>query len=155
MSAANDNPDAAPKPPVGGGSAKLFALIAGAVVVAAVLAGLAVSDAPWTAREQKLDQSITRNLGVIQRSIEAHTKLAGVLPTRLADLVGPPKNAQSGSIAISASCLPGIEYEVPDAKGTDYTLCATFLRDSSGDDQSYSEAWKHKKGRTCFALKVP
>ena len=155
MSAANDNPDATPGHPGNGKGARLFIAAASAVVVAAVSAGLAVSDPPWTSRERALDNNQARNLGIIQRSIEARFKDDGALPVHLADLASPPQSSIIRTSSISASCLPGVDYEVPDPKGREYKLCATFRQESSGGDPYYTEAWKHGKGRTCFALKAP
>ena len=152
MTAANDNPGAPNPRGEDGRGHILFALISGALVIIAILAGLALIDPPWVSREQALDRNLTRSMVTIKRAIDARFKAEGALPAHLAELA---TQSQKPMMSVPASCLPGIEYEVIDPKGQDYKLCATFQRASTDTDPYADDGWKHAVGHTCFALKAP
>ncbi len=131
-----------------------FLAVAGAAVLASVVAAIAVIGSPAHQREQRFDERRERELAEIDASISLYANSERHLPARLEELVRSPggaglafKDPQSGQ---------PYGYRVLDARR--YELCAVFgtVREAGGAAGPYMDAdWAHPKGRHCFVRQVP
>lgn len=158
------------------GRGKIFAWIAGLVVLASLVGGFAIMGSPMTARAKRFDDRKVSDLQSIQWQIVNFWQQKGGLPKAMADL----EDSISGyRVPIDPDELP---YEYIPGEGTSFKLCATFNRSTVGDKEklqgrgeygggiyapkpisvydSYggvggiADTWEHEKGRFCFDRKI-
>ena len=140
------------------GSSLIFAVVAGAAVLAAIFVGLMIIGPPATVRAQRLDEQRVRNLQAIATSVNGYQRAHGTLPDSLEAIqkTGEPtywrlKDPETG--------LP-YEYRVKDAFS--YELCAQFDAPSDDTVAARTDAispfrdqfWNHKQGRQCFSIEA-
>ncbi len=132
-------------------------LAAGAVVAAAVVAGIMVMGSPVAQRERRMDARRISDLEDIQQALEAHHRQYGELPADLSTLASRP------GIALSVTDpVDGSPYVYRIKSTTDYTLCARFTTDSAepsvggrrGGAVFVDAAWAHGRGETCFVRQL-
>jgi hypothetical protein len=126
----------------------IFATIAAAIAVSAIVAGLLVIDPPWVARLVQLDNQCSSRLSSLNFSIGRYYKDHGKLPASLSEAAEPQK-ADVLLADCTAGSLPSVEYQP--GKERDFKLCATF-RLASRPDTSTQIFWTHPAGRQCFDL---
>lgn len=131
---------------------------AGVVIAATVVAAIVVMGSPGAQREQRMDQRRVRDLGQIQRAVEAYYLEHGALPAGMAVLAARP------GIGLSTTDPADGRPYVFRAEGAGaYVLCATFSTDTAeqaegrrwgGMYYSNDAAWAHGRGDTCFRRRV-
>ncbi|NQV88218.1 MAG: hypothetical protein HQ402_01505 [Parcubacteria group bacterium] len=136
---------------------KIFAIIAGVIVLASIVVGFVVIGSPATQRERKHDDQRVNDLQGIQGQVVNYWQQKEVLPKSLEDLSDPimgfvvPKDPKTGD---------PYSYEAVSKFG--FKLCAVFGAESIDRNSDYtkpipvgyvgpqSENWKHSIGESCF-----
>jgi len=127
---------------------RLFLLVSGAVVAAAVATGLFRLGPPKQQREIAQDQARISNLLQIAQTIQGR-HLRGPIPASLSAL------RESAPYLQVADPLTSEPYEYRVIDESHYTLCAVFQRPSGeAFDRPQTGAppafWNHPAGRYCF-----
>lgn len=127
----------------GGGSPardRLFGWIAAATVALAVALGFTGVGTPAWERSVQLDQTRVSNLRSVASAVEDAYSKTKRLPAAIPHVAG-----DSARDPVTREI-----YAYEPARGSQYTLCATFQTVDNGEPGS--EFWKHPAGRQCFAL---
>ena len=147
MTPANDNPKAddgtASRTPPGAAG---FAAIAGAIVLVAILAGIASVGSPATARMLRLDQQRVQDLQILNTSVLNFDRAEGRLPASLEELLASHKY---NSLRPTTDPETGTPYEIVAAGDRDYALCATFAVPSPAEPNGLGP-WAHGAGHQCI-----
>jgi hypothetical protein len=137
------------------GSQKVWAIVAGVVVLASIAWGFSVLGSPRTQRLYKYDEQKVSNLQNLSGTIENYYYEKQVLPTTLADLTA---RNYGYDVTDPQSNTPYIYTKVSDRT---YKLCATFNKDSEKDVNGRtpvmyadSPSWAHPAGEHCFERAV-
>jgi hypothetical protein len=133
-----------------------YAGVVAVVVLAAVVYGFTMIEAPSEVREMNIDRTQISDLQNIQYSIEAYAALNGELPETIEEAFGglPVPKASEGRA----------DYTYDIVSATKFELCAEFAFPSSGSERMmYSDAyltepmmvkgaynWDHNAGEWCF-----
>ena len=141
---------------------KIFAAIAGLIVVASVVYGFVVMGSPTTQRLMRLDATRANDLQIIQWEIVNFWQQKRALPSQLADL----SDAISGFVApLDPEAENGKKYEYRKISNLSFELCADFNLESRDGFNKNSRAfpvssgfgpgieqtnWQHTAGRVCF-----
>lgn len=125
-------------------------VVAGTVVVAAIVTGVLMVGTPTEGRLQRLDARRIEDLRGIMQATDSIWARSQRLPASLQELADDPRldvqTVDPGS---------GEPYEYTVVGEDSYELCATFDRQSPDRaPRSSSEFWRHGPGRHCFALSV-
>jgi type II secretory pathway pseudopilin PulG len=128
------------------------ALLATAVVVLAIVAGIATLGAPSAARQRRLDARRSRDLIMIRGSLDDYWNRRKFLPLSLDTLVSDHDLA-----SVPHDPETGAPYPYSVTTPSTFRLCATFQRssDDDADDRRFAIAdrhWQHAVGLTCFDL---
>ena len=129
------------------GSAALFTLAAGIVVLAALVAGFLAVGSPTRARLQRQDAERVQDLSSISTVLEAYAALHHGLPEALAT-VRARGNIPSSSLRDPVSGAP---YEYRTTGVASYEICALF---STATNEAEDSVWSHRAGRSCFRREV-
>ncbi len=127
-------------------------------VVFALGVGLYFSGTPGSARAERLDDVRVSNLASIQNSILSFYSSQKKLPTTMSEVV----KIEVANFYTDPETK--VLYEYTKKSDTEFSLCATFARESMQESSQYpyyySEAqisgivgnnsWKHAAGRVCF-----
>lgn len=133
--------------------AKIVGWIAVGVVIVSVVVGFIASGSPFSARLERLDERRANDLQVLQWQIVSYWQSKGTIPATLEDL----KDPISGFIVpVDPQTKEAYEYVRKGERA--FTLCATFVTDSSSASSSAPRAvydienssWAHGIGRVCF-----
>ncbi|MDD5252196.1 MAG: hypothetical protein PHT12_06230, partial [Patescibacteria group bacterium] len=139
----------------------VFAGIAIAAVVLAVVAGIMVAGSPNEARRQRFDQQRLDRVRGISYEVQSYYDLNGRLPEKLDEL----SSVKSGTPAVDPQTGTPIEYNKTGA--LNYELCAEFATVSppisnmpaaapvsvkASYDSEYF--WRHGAGHHCFQIEV-
>jgi hypothetical protein len=126
---------------------RVFPYVAGAVVVGAIAAGLALIGPPSEERRRRLDAIRVGDLRQISTAVDMYWKQEARVPESLAAVPDVP-NAAFRRTMDPATGEP-YPYRVLD--GSRYELCATFEAEDA--DGAYDDRfWAHGAGRRCFEL---
>jgi hypothetical protein len=134
--------------------ARLGARLAGAAVVAVIVAGLFASGPPARQRGRQLDDIRVRDLQEIAAAVSAQRREYGTLPTGLDKLLHQPPPLGVNEILDPETQLA---YEYRTLDSLTYELCAVFANaDTSRQDQRERgvRSWRHGSGRHCFRLRA-
>lgn len=138
-------------------------LAVGLLALLAVAAGFLIAGSPHDARLLRYDEQKVSDLQGIQYQVVNHYQQKGELPGSLAETNDP---LSSYMVPMDPQTGMSYEYEIVDADGFSFRLCAAFnlpTPDTAGQgaypihDLSYAgpgmpldENWLHDTGRTCF-----
>jgi hypothetical protein len=123
-------------------------VVATAVVVVSVVAGIVVVGSPAEGRLEQLDSGRMEDLRGIMSAIDFTFAMDSVLPPSLDDLAENPRMKVN---TLDPGTLRPYEYRVLDDDS--YELCATFDREGSEPEGRAATAfWAHPAGRHCFEL---
>lgn len=131
----------------GGG---LLLAAATVVVVAAIVAGIVVLGPPSDERARRLDRKRVSDLQQVSSAVGYYHQQHRRLPASVEELSSLPNINVNIRDAIS-----GQPYELRVVSDTAYELCATFDRDSKGEQAFGDPFWAHRAGRQCFHQAVP
>lgn len=134
-------------PAPSGNAGRWIAIVAGIVVLAAVIAAIAVMGSPSQQRLMRLDERRVDDLGRIAMAIDAYHKEHGRPPASLAALAAEP----GVRLPQDPESRQPYGYEV--LGKAEYRLCAQFDTDTAEatDPQPWLRApWVHGAGRQCF-----
>ncbi len=124
----------------------LMGIATGALVLAAVVAGLMLAGSPSEARRRRLDERRAADLRQIGQAIDVYWARTRRLPSAPADLTRPGLQV---ALTDPVTHEPyGYDVLGPQA----YRLCATF--ESPSDRIGDLPFWTHGTGRQCFDLEV-
>ena len=127
----------------------LLAGVATVVVVSTLVAAFLVMRSPGEQRKVNLDLRRVQDLMQLGHAVEAHVTVHRALPADLQAL-----SRQPGSLLPTADPVTGkaYDYEIVDAEGQRYRLCAVFDTDTAvtGDAAFGPGDWTHGAGRHCF-----
>ncbi|MEX0810544.1 MAG: hypothetical protein WD044_17615 [Dongiaceae bacterium] len=128
------------------GRVLVFVLVG--VSLAAVAAGLSMTDSPWHERDQRIDERRTRDLESLDGAVRDHVEAEGRLPLSLDEL-------GSQWETVRRDPETGVDYEYRVIDDRRFELCATFTmqRDVEGDPtwtRWQSDFFDHPPGRHCF-----
>lgn len=136
------------------GRPKLFASIAGLIVIASIVGGFFIMGSPMTQRLLRFDQQKVSDLQTIQWQVVNYWQQKQSLPTSLDQLRDPisgfipPIDPQSG-----------LAYEYKPLSNLSFELCASFNLEGGANGRMSSIPqplgaeqfnWQHESGRTCF-----
>jgi hypothetical protein len=149
------------------GKDKLFATLASAAVLLAIIGGFAIMGSPAEARLRLLDERRISDLQNIQWQIVSYWQQKGKLPQSLVDLSDP-----IAGFNLPTDPLSGDAYEYLLVGDLSFQLCANFSRQTIGEGSklkergrygvkslpaydsfnslSVAENWEHAVGRYCF-----
>jgi hypothetical protein len=130
------------------------------VVVATIFSGFLIIGSPMDQRLYRFDEQKVQDLQSIQWQVRDHWQTQGALPESLDVLSDPftgysvPKDAQTGAA-----------YEYMRVSETTFELCATFNKDSRGNQYDAMRQvdfpqgdldgpFMHSSGRTCFSRTI-
>jgi hypothetical protein len=133
-------------------SHKMWRIIAGLIIVGAIVWGFAVLGSPRTQQLIKYDQQKISDLQNIESEISSYVNQKGVVPTKISDLT---------EIYYSANWIDsqtGKQYEYEKINATSYKLCAEFNKELSvhNSPELYAYAgntgdqFNHPAGHYCF-----
>lgn len=135
---------------------KIFAWIAGTVILVAVVSSFFIIGSPNTARMVQLDQQKVSDLQGVQSEIINYWQRKEKLPSSLTDL----NDSISGyQVARDPQTKQSYEYIVNDESKLSFSLCAVFNKDSNSAQkvttpnyypEQYAQNWNHSAGRYCF-----
>ena len=127
-------------------------IVAGIVVVATIVAGIAVMGPPSVQRDEHLDQRRVRDLSRIVDGVGSYVKRHESLPPDLDTLARQP-----GWRLSIVDPVDGSPYTYEVIGDRTFRLCAVFATDTAtprDDDGSWMEdQWRHGAGRQCFDRK--
>ena len=130
----------------------IFSVISSAVVIGAIVWGVAVVGTPRTARLQRFDQQRVQDLQTIFREVQAlchdpdiKDRLKRPLPATLDELALLARTERINLTDPETSQ----RYEYTVTGQTTYELCATFSLQRDSDLQVF---WNHPTGRYCFTV---
>ncbi|SRR6266581_2529984 len=118
-----------------------------AVVLLAIVIGLAVIGSPADERARRLDERRVRALQGLAGAVDEYWRVRGRLPQSIAELMRDPRVVTDTKDPVS-----GQEYVYRTVTDRTYQLCADFERQSVG--VSDARLWTHPSGRHCFDLEV-
>jgi hypothetical protein len=125
-------------------------MVATAVTVVSVIAGIVIVGSPAQGRLEQLDAGRISDLQSITYAIDAAFRADGMLPTSLDELSRDPRTQVN---TMDPGTLAPYEYLVIDEDS--YQLCATFDRDASDPALRAPTAfWTHPAGRHCFDVEA-
>ncbi len=125
-------------------------VVATAVVVLSIIAGILVIGSPSEGRFEQLDSGRVSDLQGIMRATDEFWSRNERLPATLTELADDPR--VSVNTIDPGSALPyGYRVIGPDA----YEVCATFDRPSTeSPGRPREDFWRHGEGERCFPLEV-
>ncbi len=124
--------------------------IAGAVVVASIIAGVILVGSPAEGRLQQLDSARIENLKGIMVGMDSFWSRNERLPASLEELMTDPRVEVRTRDPGSAE-----PYDFAPLDEDTYELCATFdLQSPEPARPSSADFWRHGVGRQCFELDV-
>ena len=118
-----------------------------AVVLLAIVIGLAVVGSPADERARRLDERRVRALQSLAAAVDEYWRVRGRVPQSIAELMRDPR-----VIADTKDPVTGQEYVYRTVTDRTYQLCADFERQSAG--ASDARLWAHPSGSRCFDLEV-
>jgi type II secretory pathway pseudopilin PulG len=118
-----------------------------AIVLLAIVIGLAVIGSPADERARRLDERRVRALQGLAGAVDEYWRVRGRLPQSIAELIRDPRVVTDTRDPVS-----GQEYVYRTVTDQTYQLCADFERQSVG--MSDARLWAHRSGRHCFDLDV-
>jgi hypothetical protein len=136
-------------------SAKYFAWVSGAIVLAAIVGAFFIIGSPMNAREVQFDQQRVNDLGSIQSQVVNYWQGKGTLPGTLADL----NDSISGyTVPNDPQTSAPYEYTIKNAAALTFELCANFKTAANPINGNtlvtpgdvYSQSWSHPMGHYCF-----
>lgn len=145
-------------------SARYFAWVNGAIILALVAGAFFIIGSPTQARLAQFDQQRVSDLQNIQSQVVNYWQRKGRLPQNLGDL----------NDSISGYFVPNdpennqpYEYNVKDSVELNFELCAVFNLNSNLSSNvksapvpayvypyDYSQNWDHSQGRVCFERNI-
>ncbi len=131
---------------------RLFAGVATAVALTAILAGLLVTDPPWIVRKQRLDEQRASSLNMISDLVGRFNLDNGKLPQSLDELL---KSTTYRPYLDTVDPTTKAAYEFIPGTARSFQLCAVFELDSTAIARPTGNLWSHKAGRQCFDLTAP
>jgi type II secretory pathway pseudopilin PulG len=137
-------------PPPASRLGRWLAIVAGVVMVLAIVAAIAVTGTPSERRRVKMDNRRTVDLQHLEEAVDEAYEERGVLPPSLAELARKPGNTLS--LVDPETSVP---YAYLPASGRRYELCAVFATDTGVTDAQDATRWQHGVGRHCFDLEAP
>jgi hypothetical protein len=132
----------------------LFAGAAGAIVTAAILAGLLANGPPGEVRAERLDGQRRQQLQSVARAVEETHRRDGRMPDSLAEL---RQRSQWSALRLTDPDTDA-PYEYAQTGPLSYRLCATFakaLAEETAVRERVPDPWRHAAGHHCFELSVP
>lgn len=126
---------------------RLFAMVASAAVVVAVLAGLFLAGSPADERLRRLDEIRISNLRNLNAAIDAYIRRNNFMPR---DLVSVVDGRQLMELPVDPES--GAQYDFVQIDSGSYQLCASFSAAYSGEVEL--SFWAHPAGRSCFTFQV-
>ena len=136
---------------------RLFGVVLGIVVIAALVSAFTIMDSPFRARELREDQERVDDLYQIEFEIEQFNRLEGRLPESLAEMVEGQQLRESNT----KDPISDVEYVYQVLGDREYKLCATFTHSNLEEDLDERERqrwadpeWMHSAGEYCFSKKV-
>jgi MFS family permease len=142
--------------------ARYYAIAVSAVTILTVVGAFFIVGSPFTARLAGFDQQRVYDLQGIQGQVVNYWQRKEKLPATLTDLT----DSISGYVApVDPQTNQSYEYQIKDASGLIFELCATFKTKGNQNqqgvkslpaypDSSYSQNWNHNIGRVCFERKI-
>ena len=133
-------------------------MLAGVITVVAAIAlvmGLSMIDAPWTARERHLDERRIQDLSLIADAVDRYWNQRHTLPEAIAEVAG-----EATTIITTSDPITREPYEYRRESAETFLLCAAFtLANPVGvpdyrAGKSEPRRWQHGIGRQCFTLHV-
>ncbi len=140
---------------------KIFAWTAGAIGLAALIAGFFIGGSPAYQRQIRFDEQRVQDLQTLQGQIVYYWSQKDTLPARPEDL----QDSISGFV-VPRDPATGESYEYSMKNDLSFELCATFAQkggqeyavpvplrpavESVPAKDPYLENWQHEAGRTCF-----
>jgi hypothetical protein len=124
---------------------RLMAAVSAAGVLVLTICGFSQLGPPRMQRSMRADNQRVRNLDELSNRINGYWTGHKSLPAGLNDLPGGPK----------ADPVTHKPYEYLAGDGSEYSLCATFNRDSASADNAAAngtDAWAHPAGHYCYKL---
>jgi type II secretory pathway pseudopilin PulG len=118
-----------------------------AIVLLAIVIGLAVIGSPADERARRLDERRVRALQGLAGAVDEYWRVRGRLPQSIAELIRDPR-----AVTDTRDPVSGQEYVYRTVTDRTYQLCADFERQSVG--VSDATLWAHRPGRHCFDLDV-
>jgi hypothetical protein len=129
---------------------KPILVVATAVVVVSVIAGIVIIGSPSEGRFQELDSGRIVDLRGIMGATDLYWSRTERLPNSLEELAEDPRTSIN---TVDPGAAQFYSYRV---LGADvYELCATFDRESNASPgRPVADFWRHGPGRQCFELEV-
>lgn len=142
---------------------RTLAWVVSVVVLGSVIGGFFLVGSPAHQRDVRLDDQRVGDLQNIQSQIINYWQQKNTLPVKLSDL----QDSISGFVPPKDPDGAAYEYTVKDP--LTFELCATFKTANIGTDtagryskpmpvgfsnDSYSQNWNHRAGRTCFSRTI-
>lgn len=129
---------------------KPILVVATAVVVLSVAAGIVVIGSPSDGRLQELDSGRIADLRGIMGATDLFWSRNERLPGALEELAEDPRTSIN---TVDPGSTRPYSYRILD--DDTYELCATFDRESSASPgRSVADFWRHGPGRQCFDVEV-
>ena len=129
---------------------KRILVVASAVVVLSITAGIIAIGSPSEGRFEQLDAGRVTDLQNIMRATDEFWSRNERLPTGLTELADDPR-ASVNTLDPGSAAPYG--YRIVDEDG--YELCATFDRPSTeSPGRPREDFWRHGAGERCFELEV-
>lgn len=138
---------------------KIFAWTAGAIGLAALIAGFFIGGSPAYQRQIRFDDQRVQHLQMLQGQIVYYWSQKDTLPARLEDL----QDSISGFV-VPTDPATGASYEYTVKDDLMFELCATFAQKGGQEyagllrpaaenvpvKDPYLENWQHEAGHACF-----
>jgi len=140
---------------------KFAAITTSVIIVGWIIAGFFIVGTPAEQRQIRFDEQRVNNLQSIQYQVVDYWNQKGVIPSDLDDL-----SSSIGGFVAPTDPLTGEVYEYQVNGPLEFTLCATFAKDSKDSDFARREpritfdpfgaptkgfnSWEHGAGRVCF-----
>jgi hypothetical protein len=126
---------------------RIAAWATSAVVLAAIIAGFALSGSPAERRLERLDARRVSDLQQLARAVDAHWEDRASLPDDLLRVVDGRRLSQ-----LPVDPVSGLPYAYQPLPPDGYRLCAIFDRSSPADQRE--QFWAHPAGQHCYELEV-
>lgn len=140
---------------------KIAAITTSVIIVGWIVAGFFIVGTPAEQRQIRFDEQRVNNLQSIQYQVVDYWNQKGVIPSDLDDL-----SSSIGGFVAPTDPLTQEAYEYQVNGPLEFTLCATFAKDSKDSDFAQREpriafdpfgaptkgfdSWEHGEGRVCF-----
>lgn len=136
---------------------RVYAIIAGLVILISLILGFAVLGTPAEQRRMRFDADRVEDLSSIQSQIVEYWRNKGSLPENLASL-----NNDLPGYSVPVDPRTSENYTYRKTTDLEFELCAHFETESMDDKNtrhlSYGygmdETWKHEKGEVCFKRSI-